>query len=150
MPVGNSPRAQVSRNPEFPLLPRLRPQPRKLLRIPRVIEQIFPLQPLHHAFDNLFVLAPPRQRLFHLMDRMRPPHQDLDGSVIHLPLGFEGPWFAEHGSSIGSASQEVKNTDCAGLCEHPLGYLTTHLVRQVTHFAPTHATPNSESLENAL
>src|SRR4029077_14729931 len=59
MPVRNPPRPQVPSNPKLPLLPRFRPQPRELLRVPSIVQQVLPLQPLHHAAHNLVVLAAP-------------------------------------------------------------------------------------------
>ena len=56
--------------------------------------------PLHHALDQLFVFAAPRQGLLHLMHRMRPPHQCLDGCIVKLRFRLQLPWFPKHTKSI--------------------------------------------------
>jgi hypothetical protein len=72
--VGNPPRPQLACDAVRPLLPCCRPVPRKLSRVSRVIDQVFPLQALHNGLDDRFIRAPPREYSLDFGHGMGAPH----------------------------------------------------------------------------
>src|SRR5208283_3222085 len=98
--VRHAPRPQIPRDAVLTLFARYRAVPRELLGIPRVVQQVLPLQPVHHALHQLFVFAAPRQRLLHFVHRMRAPHQCLDRGIVKQRFRLQLPWFPKHTKSI--------------------------------------------------
>lgn len=100
MTVRHSPGPQIPCDAKRSLFSRFRAMSRELLGIPRVVQEVLPLQPFQDGFHQFFIFAAPRQRLLHFMHRMRAPHQDFDRGFVKLLLCIELSWFPKHTMSI--------------------------------------------------